>query len=407
MSDLTERADPTAVRRQNLGVVLRHVAGRGPISRARIAADTGLNKSTVSSLVAELADLDLVRDDPHAGRVPSVGRPATPVVLTSTTVALGLDISVDGIAACIEDLTGAVRFEAREHLDLRGADVDLVLDRLAALAGDALARGRGDGLRVVGVGVAVPGLVDIEAGALLRAPNLGWTRVAIADELERRLRLDLPVTVENEANLAALAERWDGTAQDLASFIHVTGEVGVGAGIVIGGELFRGSRGFAGELGHVTVDPHGSRCACGAIGCLETLAGIEAVRERAGMARPDGVGELAVAEAIAERAAAGDARTLEAVDEAAGALGLALAGAINLLDLEAVVLGGSFTPLGPWLVPRVRAALVERVLAGGLTAFEVRTSSLGVHAAVRGAAAAHLRRVLDRPWLVAGIADGA
>ncbi len=117
-----------------------------------------------------------MRDDPHAGRVPAVGRPATPVVLTSTTVALGLDISVDGIAACLEDLTGAVRFEAREHLDLRGSAAPDVLDRLADLALDALARGRGDGLRVVGVGVAVPGLVDADAGALLRAPNLAGPR---------------------------------------------------------------------------------------------------------------------------------------------------------------------------------------------------------------------------------------
>ncbi len=227
----------------------------------------------------------------------------------------------------------------------------------------------------------------------------------IAAELERRLGPGLPVTVENEANLAALAERWDGAAHDLASFVHVTGEVGVGAGIVIDGELYRGSRGFAGEIGHITVAPGGARCACGAQGCLETLAGIESLRERAGMARPDGVGELAVAEALAERAAASDPATLAAVDEAGAALGMALAAAINLLDLEAVVLGGSFTPLGPWLVPRVRAALAERVLAASWTAFDVRTSSLGVHAAVRGAAAAHLRGVLDRPWVVAGSPD--
>src|SRR4051812_13155557 len=156
---MTSRVDPTVVRRTNLGVVLRHIATAGPISRARVAADTGLNKSTVSSLVAELDELGLVREGGDAGRVPAVGRPATPIVITGTTVALGLEIAVDGLTAGIEDLTGAVRFETRRTRML-GEDPPLkVLDDLAALAREAFARAQTDELRVVGVGVAVPGLV--------------------------------------------------------------------------------------------------------------------------------------------------------------------------------------------------------------------------------------------------------
>ena len=235
-----------------------------------------------------------------------------------------------------------------------------VLDDLAALAREASRAPRRDELRVVGVGVAVPGLVDVGLRTLLRAPNLGWTQVAIGAELESRLGLPAGVVaVGNEANLAALAELWDGVALDLSSFIHVTGQVGVGAGIVIDGELYRGSRGFAGELGHMTVRPDGAPCACGARGCLETVAGLEAIRDRAGMKRRDGAGEYETAELLAQRAAAHDEAAITAIDEAAEALGIALSSAINLLDLEALVLGGSYTPLCPWLVPRVRDALSD------------------------------------------------
>jgi predicted NBD/HSP70 family sugar kinase len=397
------RVDPTVLRRGNLGVVLRHIATAGPISRARVAAETGLNKSTVSSLVAELDELGLVREGADAGRMPAtVGRPATPIVITGTTVALGLEIAVDGITAGIEDLTGAVRFETRRTRML-GEDPPLkVLDDLAALARDAFARAQTDELRVVGVGVAVPGLVDVELRTLLRAPNLGWTQIAIGAEMEMRLGLPTGVvSVGNEANLAALAELWDGVARDLQSFIHITGQVGVGAGIVIDGELYRGSRGFAGELGHMTVRPDGEPCACGARGCLETVAGLEAIRARAGMDRPEGAGEYETAERLAQLAAAQDRAAITAIDEAAEALGIALASAINLLDLQALVLGGSYTPLCPWLVPRVRDVLSARVLASTWSEFDVRGSTLGVQAPVRGAAAIHLRAVLSRPWLVA------
>jgi predicted NBD/HSP70 family sugar kinase len=408
-AEMRERADPTVVRRANLGVILRHLGAAGPTSRAGLAAATGLNKSTVSSLVAELGELGLVHDDAGAdpGREPRVGRPATPVVLSGATVAVGAEINVDRLAVCLEDLTGAVRFETAEHVDLRASTPMPALERLAALASDTITRARADGLRVVGVGVAVPGLVDVASGTLLRAPNLGWTRVPIAEELTARLDLGVvPVHVSNEANLSALAELWGGAAQGLDAFVHVTGEVGVGSGIVIGGELYRGARGFAGELGHVTVVPGGLTCACGARGCLETVAGVEAIREAAGIVVPPGLGEHAVAQLIAGRAAAGDAQAVAALEAAGDALGSALAGAVNLLDLECVSLGGSFTPLSPWLGTRVRAVLDRHVLAADYSTFDVRPSALGGRAATRGAAAAVLRAVLDRPWLVEEL-DGA
>jgi predicted NBD/HSP70 family sugar kinase len=394
------RADPTAVRRANLGVVLGHIAASGPISRARVASDTGLNKSTVSSLVAELAGLRLVREDVDR-RVASIGRPATPVMVTGTTVAVGLEVGVDGLTVCLEDLTGALRYAVRKDCDLRDSEPYSTLRQLATLAGDALSYARAHGLRVVGLGVGLPGIVDASRGQLLRAPNLGWQEVDVARELGRLLPLGtLSIAVENEANLAALAELWVGGAQGLKGFIHVTGEVGVGSGIVIDGQLFRGSRGYAGELGHVAVRQDGAACACGSRGCLETVVGIEAIRERAGMPPRPGTGQLAIAIELAQQAAAGDPCTVAALEEAAEALGIALSSAINLIDLEVVFLGGFLTPLAPWLARPVREALARRVLSSAWSTFDVKVSALGAHAAARGAAAVILRVILERPWLV-------
>ena len=279
-------ANQRAVRRHNLGVVLRHVSEHGPRSRATIALETGLNKTTVSSLVTELIGLDLLVERGLEQRG-TVGRPGQVVELSGTgVVALGLEINVDYLAVRALDLTGAERHRSLDVRDNRRVQVRTVLDRLGALAITALEEIQIEGLRPVGATVALPGLVDAAGGALLVAPNLGWNEVAVVEELLARIPSPpnpaFPLAADNEANLAALAELWEGTARGLSDVLYLSGEIGVGAGIIVGGELFRGSQGFGGEFGHMTIDPAGRPCACGSRGCLETLAGLEALLEAAG-----------------------------------------------------------------------------------------------------------------------------
>ncbi len=393
------RADQTTVRRANLGVVLSHLAAHGPCSRARVAAETGLTRGTVSSLVAELLELGLVRESGRAEAVPRVGRPAQPLELADTAVAVGLEVNVDYLAVAVEDLTGRVRSERRVFAENRGSAPGPVLDRLARMARQAIAEAERSGLLVVGLAVAVPGLVELASGTLLHAPNLGWTRVRVVDELRARVP-GLPVRVENEANLAALAEHWQGAARDVGDFIHVFGEVGVGAGIFVGGELYRGAHGFGGELGHVTVERDGLPCACGSRGCLETLVGQEAIARRAGVEPRAGGRTSSLTDELVRRAEAGDGRVLAALRDAGGTLGTALASAVNLFDLDAVVLGGCFGTLFGWLGAEVEQALRARVLSTKWSACELRPSAIGELAAVRGAAALTLRGVLGAPWLV-------
>jgi predicted NBD/HSP70 family sugar kinase len=283
--------------------------------------------------------------------------------------------------------------------------VNVVLDRLAALAAESLAAVRAEGLRPVGATVALPGLVDSRAGRLLVAPNLGWRDVPVADELRERLDDgDFPLGADNEANLAALAESWEGTARGLRDVLYLSGEVGVGAGLIIGGELFTGAQGFGGEFGHMTMEPDGRVCACGNRGCLETLAGLEALLAGAdldGRDARDGASPGELVAGLVARARDGDADALDALSDGGRWLGIGVASATNLLNVQAVVLGGYFAQLAKWLRSPIEHELEQRVLASAWAVPRLLPSRLGPEAAVRGAAAVSLRRVLADPVLAA------
>ena len=388
-------ADQTTVRRANLGVVLRHVAAEGSRSRAQIAAETGLTRGTVSSLVTELIDLRLVRETGEATSPRGIGRPGVALELGDVVVGVGLEVNVDYVAVSVEDLTGAVRYERRRYGDNRDSSPGPVLDRLGTTAREALEAAERDALRPVGISVAVPGLVEEASGTMVFAPNLGWYDLPVAAEIEARL--GLPVHVENESNLAALAEHWTGAAVGIDDFVCVFGEVGVGGGIVLGGRLFRGSHGFGGEFGHISVDPDGAACACGSRGCVETLVGQESIARAAGISPTTGRSR-SLTDELVRRATAGEPEVTRVLAEAGHSLGIALASTFNVLDLQAVVLGGCFGPLAPWLVDEVRQTLEQRSLAARSGSFQVLPSAFGDGAAVRGAAALSLRRVLDAPW---------
>ncbi|HEY9482316.1 MAG TPA: ROK family protein, partial [Micromonosporaceae bacterium] len=237
-----------------------------------------------------------------------------------------------------------------------------------------------------GAALAVAGLVQ---GHLVRvAPNLAWHDVLVPSSLD-----GLGLLVDNEANFAALGELAAvsaASADRSHSFLYVSGEVGIGAGLVLDGALVRGTNGFAGELGHVCVRPDGPRCGCGAYGCLEQYAGQDAI-VRGALARPGTIADVA---ALALR---NDARATAALDVAGHALGVALAGAVNMLDVTDVALGGVFASLATWLAPAVAAELDSRVLASRWSAPRVRSSALGGRAAVRGAAEAALEAVREHP----------
>nr|BFF20271.1 ROK family transcriptional regulator [Promicromonospora thailandica] len=300
-----------------------------------------------------------------------------------TVVGLGLEVNVDYLGARVLDLTGDVVAERVVPGSFHDSDPTAVLARLGALARELSDEVTASGMTVAGARLALPGLVDPRAGTLQVAPNLGWSSI----EPVPLLGLDLDVQVANEAKLAALAELAGGS--DVAapdSFVFVSGDVGIGAAIVVDRRLFLGERGWNGEIGHVVVDPAGPRCSCGAFGCLEQYAGKEAMMRAAGLPADAPLADLVA------RLRADDA------DLPAGrALGSALADFVNLIDIGTIVLGGAYTELLPWLRADVEAALTERVLAAPFVDLQVRAAQAGPHAALTGGAREVLARVLADP----------
>lgn len=381
------------MRDRNLALLLGEIARRGPMTRARLAEVTGLTKTTVSTLVAVLAETGLVRADGrmHEGER---GRPGVAVAINHNGPAgLGLEINVDYLAACVLDLGRRVRYRDLVHADNRGRTVEEVLADLGAVAERALAAARRQGLAVTGAMVALPGVLDHR---LLRtAPNLGWSGLPVADLLDAHLPvLPRPIGLDNEANLAALAELWFGGGAALGDFLYVSGEIGIGAGIVVSGRLFRGAHGSAGELGHVPVAPSGPACSCGGRGCLEQIAGQGAILRSAGLTQDSSREAITL---LLRRLEEREPMAVEAVSRAGDALGLALTGAANLLDPDSIVLGGLFSTLAPWIRRPVQAALETASVRLRATAPRVTASALGKDAAVLGAAGAVIERLITDP----------
>ncbi|MER7503944.1 ROK family transcriptional regulator [Nonomuraea pusilla] len=385
------------VRRRNLSLVMHAVAGFGPLSRASVAARIGLTRAAVSTLVDELIrDGLLIELGPS--RPGTVGRPGSALQLNDQGPAgLGAEIGVDHLAVCAVDLSGRVRARAAYETTNRGRAPGPVLDDLADLVRHVSAQAEGEGLRPAGLAVAVPGLVARGSSAVVRAPNLGWEAVDVPPSLS-----SLPLTVDNEANYGALAEMWLGGDPSLRDFVHVSAEIGIGAAVVIDGRLLRGTHGFAGELGHMPVRPEGPPCACGGRGCLERYAGEEALLRSSGVdpaqaaARHPGPGGRIAH--LAERADGGDQRVRRALHEAGAALGIALAGAVNLLDPQKVVLGGGLSPLLPWLLPALERELDLRVMdPGRVGQGAVIVSRLGPDGPLLGAANSVIQACLDDP----------
>lgn len=376
------------MRRRNLARVMHTVSAEGPLSRAAVASRIGLTRAAVSTLVDELIRSRLLEElgPERPGRV---GRPGSALGVSAQGPAgIGAEVGVDHLAVCAVDLRGRVRSRVVRYGSNRGRSPEPVVEQLDGLVRQVVSEAESEGLWPAGLAVAVPGLVARDARTVVRAPNLDWHDA----DLGALLPADLPLTVDNEANFGALAELWlgDGTPRD---FLHVSAEIGIGAAVVVDGRLLRGTRGFAGELGHVPVRPDGPECACGGRGCLEQYAGEKAVLRAAGVEPgEDRVGLLA------GRATEGDEAVRRALSDAGRALGIALTGAVNLLDPESVVLGGALAGLAPWLLPSLRDELARRT-AG--PACPVSVSELGPQGPLLGAAHSVVRAVLDDPAVVA------
>jgi predicted NBD/HSP70 family sugar kinase len=250
----------------------------------------------------------------------------------------------------------------------------------------------------VGIGLAVAGVVRRGDGLVRRAPNLGWTDVALAEPLATALDTKIPVWVANEADLGALAESRRGAALGADDVIYVSGEVGVGGGIIVDGRPLTGVGGYAGEVGHIAVNPSGAPCPCGSVGCWETEVGEIAFLRLAG--QPITGGRPAV-DAVLRAARAGDPAAIAAIDHLGHWIGVGLAGLVNIFDPRLIVLGGRFARLAPHVGATIESALDRRSLAAPRELVRVVPAALGEDAPLLGAAELAMEPLIDDPaaWL--------
>ena len=377
-----------AVRRHNLGTVLGHVHRSGRVSRSDLTARMGLNRSTIAGLVGELEALGLAEQVAPVASRSSAGRPSPDVVPTADGAhVLAIDVRVDGLAVARVGLGGSVLARATGPIPVSkdpGEVADAIVAMLRLVVRDVPASSA-----LVGVGVAVPGVVRREDGHVHLAPNLGWSDVPFGAVMGERLGSLAPVSVGNDADLGAFAEHLRGAGVDVADLIYLSGEVGVGAGIIVDGRPLDGAGGYAGEIGHVSFDPNGRECHCGERGCWETQVGAPAIAEAIGCP-PDRVASLSeVLDGV--HAANDDLR------EVGRLLGRGLASVVNLLNPRVVVLGGYLRSLYPLVNEEVDGALRASALAAPRAQVRVELPVLGGDAVLMGAAETAFERLVADP----------
>jgi len=384
------------LRRVNTSALLTWVHQHGPTTRARLTSELGLNRSTIGDLTSLLAESGLVEElrpdqmDLQGVQVRRSGRPSLVVSPRADVGALTLMLDVDRIVAGLVGLGGELR-ERRERRHQPGVhDVRQVVDSAAQMCRDVL---RAEpGTAVLAVGVSVPGLVRSSDHLVHFAPNLGWTDVQFVDLLSTAL--GLPVTVGNDADLGVLAEHVRGAAVGASEVAYIGGTVGIGGGFLVRGQPMHGAEGYAGEVGHLTVDRRGTECRCGAQGCWETKIGANRLLAAAG--RLPGGGPAAVDEVV-EAAARGDEEAGAALDDAAYWLGFGLRALVRLVNPEVIVLGGTLGQVLAARGARVLETLHERDGIDFAQNVSVRAGALGSDGPILGAAEVALAPLLADP----------
>ena len=380
-TEFPTKATHAQTRAHNASLVLRAVYDLGPISRAEIARLTGLTRTSVGELVAELETEGLAKE---VGRGPSTGGKAPTLVslVDDARNVVTLDLGERAFTAALLDLRGEV--VERVSRDLDGVDGDAAVALVHDLIDDILARPHQP---ILGIGVGAPGIVD-DRGTIRWAVNLSWTDLPLGEILHERF--GFPTVVANDSRAAAIATYLFGGDHRPDNLVAVKVGRGIGAGLVLDGELFRGDGDGAGEIGHIVVEPDGAECHCGRFGCLETVASAPAIlraAEAAGVPAPT-LPELAAA------AADGDETALAVTRAAGRALGVAIANLIGILDVREIVVHGTVTALGePWLAA-IRDEATRRSLGPLARETRIVDGGVGEDLTLLGACALLLTREL-------------
>lgn len=397
------RINQEDLRNHNLSVTLDTLLrAQKPMSRVDLAKETGLTKATLSLLASMLIESGVVQEGEPVVST-TYGRPSTPLEIRGGSIAgIGLQINTDGYGCLALDLNGDTLGREWVSEDMTGTDPYEIFAKLDAMTFPLESRLKRRGCKVVGAGLALPGIVADDMW-LLVARNLGWENVNLTRfNVVRRL----DVVAGNEAKMAAIAQI-PGYATERApflnvvdrtdSFIYLSTDIGIGGAVVRDGEVVMGSHGFAGEIGHLSVAMDGPLCSCGRHGCLEAFAGRRALVEAAGIAEDGDATSSEAIDMFLQRWRAGDSDVAKVVDQAADALVSAIASAVNLVDVDTVLLGGLWTHFGDELATVLEGRLRSEILGYPNVKIRVFVPPVALHPSLYGAAEMGLRRFIENP----------
>jgi glucokinase-like ROK family protein len=405
--NLSRTGDQSLVREINLSVIMNHLRTNAPISRAALAKTTGLNKTTVSSLVNELIERQFVEEVGLTSQ--NTGRPAVLLKLDpSVGYIVSCEIGVDFILVICTDFSPKIIWRHEEQIDSTIGQ-HAILNRALAILKQAIDVGRPECGSLLGMAVGVPGLVDQTTGALLFAPNLGWKDLPIRAILQESF--NAPLFVDNEANIAALGEHYFGVAQGYEEVLYISAGVGLGGGIVHGGRVFSGVTGVSAEFGHMTMDPDGEICKCGNQGCWETQVSQQALFrhiwrriDQGEISRlvemTDGRRASLTIPLIVDAAHAGDTVALDALEIIGHHLGIGIASLVNALNPELVVFGGILSLAGEFLMPVIEKEMERRALKWNREATKLVLARHSSDACVIGGVAVVYQAILAQPDIV-------
>ena len=372
--------EKTLLKRLNRSAILRLVWSEPEISRSAVAEQIGITKSTVSQSVAELEETGWMKSGASESAT-SPGRPSLPLTLAAENFALlGAEIRVEQINVVAIDAYGKIIAQQQSIGDYR--QVSQALDHLEHNIRAVLQHPKLENRTMLGVGIGIPGPVDIAQGLVLHAPNLGWKRIALQTMILERLP-ELPnLHVDNDANFAVFAEYMFGQHKQSADLLYLYIDTGIGGGLILGHQLYRGRRGFAGEIGHMTVLPNGSRCSCGNQGCAETLFSAWALSE----AYQKETGRAVSIEELIILLEQQDPIARRIINKAGMYFGIFLGSLANVFDPRLMIIGGQFARLSKYILEPADKEIHKRLFGDEFRTIRLEPCAFGSNAAAIGAA---------------------
>lgn len=367
----------------NKSIVLNKIRTSEPISRAQIAKETKLTPPTVSSIVRELIEQELVVES-ELGKSQGGRKPTMLLINKNGYYVIGVDAGPRTIKCVLSNLSGQLKERAVVSIDPPLTN-ETFLTLLKDSVKKILQKVRNPE-KVIGIGVAMHGVVDFETGTSLVAPILQLKNIPIKEELERALNFE--VKVENDARAMALGESWFGQHGQISSMVAVNIGSGVGAGVVVDGKLYHGATDLAGEVGHMTIDMNGEVCECGNRGCLEAYASAPSIVKRANRKMPNK--EIMSSEEIYQLAVNGDQDCIDILEETGKILGIGLTNLIHIINPELIILGGGVSNAEKFILPAIQKTIEEKGLTPRAKDTEVLISKLGDDATALGAVALFL-----------------